>query len=265
MKTVLAILCCMVFIISFFLFSPFFLDSSGTVPQVSAGVHEIAGDLLVQSHYPDAALACYQYAAMYDPGNNEVRRSIGVALIKLGRYQEASGVYQDLVAGDPSDFKSWKNLAVVQRMENESAASLESYRHARELKPGDSTVVLGESLVYIDESRYEEAFRTFDQYYPTDHEEAQFLLLKGDLLMSMSEALDQDLKTMYSSLSSGASPSGDMSQKYSQELEYLQEAAECYQQAIAKDPLIYPQVTMRMLARVQKSVTTYDDILLELN
>jgi tetratricopeptide (TPR) repeat protein len=102
-------------------------------------------------------LECYQELVNSDPRNAIARNGLGIALARLGRYEEAEGQFRSAIASRAGFPDAYFNLAGVVQSTGRFGESEMPLRRALKLKPVylDARVSLGMSLVLL--NRLEEA------------------------------------------------------------------------------------------------------------
>lgn len=112
-------------------------------------------------------MECYQELVNSDPRNAIARNGLGIALARLGRYEEAEGQFRSAIASRAGFPEAYFNLAGVLQSTGRFGESEMPLRRALKLKPVylDARVSLGMSLVLLnrlEEARdcYEKALRS---------------------------------------------------------------------------------------------------------
>ncbi|MEO0859845.1 MAG: tetratricopeptide repeat protein [Pseudomonadota bacterium] len=95
----------------------------------------IVGDRLLEAGEAELALASYMRAAAQDGLTDDVRLSISLANIRLGRLGQAENVLRDVLRSDPKNAKAMNNLGVVLLERNELGEAHSLFRAAFALQP----------------------------------------------------------------------------------------------------------------------------------
>ncbi len=82
-----------------------------------------------------AALEKFRQAAAIDPANAGTQCGIADELYQLGRIDEASGVFAEVVAKDSNIASAWHGLGLIARQRGERLLALEHFRRAANLEP----------------------------------------------------------------------------------------------------------------------------------
>jgi tetratricopeptide (TPR) repeat protein len=124
------------------------------------------GEYLARGAYTEA-MECYQELVNTDPRNAIARNGLGIALARLGRYEEAESQFRSAIASRAGFPEAHFNLAGVLQSTGRFGESEMPLRRALKLKPAylDARVSLGMSLVLLnrlEEARdcYEKALRS---------------------------------------------------------------------------------------------------------
>jgi tetratricopeptide (TPR) repeat protein len=124
----------------------------------------------------DAALEDLTNAERDHPNDARVRNFRGIALISLGRTEEAATEYQQAIRLNPTMEDAYRNLGFLQWTQHELAAAAKNLEHAVQLSPDDSFAHYYLGRVHLDGLRYREAFEEFDRSHVPWPEDPAFLL-----------------------------------------------------------------------------------------
>lgn len=102
----------------------------------AAAAHELGHVYLQQGRFA-RALEAYRHAAQQQPGEPAYRRSVAVALRRLGHLEEAEAELRDLIAASGSDAATYAELGEVYADAGHDAKAVESYARAVALRPDD--------------------------------------------------------------------------------------------------------------------------------
>jgi protein O-GlcNAc transferase len=103
---------------------------------------DMCGVYYTMHNYPKAALECEKALHLF-PNDRTLLRTYGAILRKLGRIEEAMGVYNHMLSSQPNDVKTLLNLANLYYLsleDREQANNL--YARALEIEPGNAQVIL---------------------------------------------------------------------------------------------------------------------------
>jgi tetratricopeptide (TPR) repeat protein len=207
------------------------------VPMVAPGVTEktvvrdaqvFLGDTCATANQSEFALTFYEGALSMNATDPVIMKKKGAMLIKCGRAQEAETVYQQILSQDPNDIKAL-------------------------VKTGDTLASKG-SL--------NEAIRYYDAALVINPQDAHTLVKKGDAYLMMSMAETQKLSAAAKDLTNQTAPAPTTQM---QNIDSYQEAMNSYQKAMQIDPKLSVIVSARVMTATQSQVSTYQDILNNLN
>lgn len=105
----------------------------------AAAAHELGHVYLQQGRFA-RALEAYRHATQQQPGEPAYRRSVAMALRRLGRLDEAQAELHDLIAGSGGDAATYAELGEVYADAGRCAEAVESYARAVALRPDDPSL-----------------------------------------------------------------------------------------------------------------------------
>jgi len=79
--------------------------------------HYHLGTLLMASDAPEECVSNLRSALLYNPGNVRAANNLGVALMRLARYEEASEAFNRALAADPRHANSMYNMACISSLQ----------------------------------------------------------------------------------------------------------------------------------------------------
>jgi tetratricopeptide (TPR) repeat protein len=88
-----------------------FLEQARDKGEDSATLHGNLGDVYFKLELWEEAVRSYRNALRYQKRNHGWRRSLGIALAKLGRSREAEQKFREILALSPEDADAWRELA----------------------------------------------------------------------------------------------------------------------------------------------------------
>lgn len=227
MRLITIIIVVLVIVVGWFVAVPMFAPDV-TEKTVVRDAQVFLGDTCATANQSELALTLYDGALTMNATDPAILKKKGSMLIKCGRATEAETVYQQILSQDPNDV-----TALV--------------------KTGDNLASKG-SLT--------EAIRYYDAALAINPQDASTLVKKGDAYLMMSMAENQKLTTAAKSLND---PTGPAPAVQMQNMNSYQEAMNSYQKAMQIDPKLSVIVSARVMTATQSQVSTYQDILNNLN
>jgi tetratricopeptide (TPR) repeat protein len=251
----------LVFATMFYLFSPFSMAAPPFYSEIVSTTHRAAGDLMQGTTREDISLACYDRALQFSPADTSLHEKRGIVLSRMGRIGEAVTAYDQALATDPNrgDLYADKGSLLI-KMERYRDA-LTTYQTARGLGYSGAQIDINEGMALIELGNYTTAIAIFDELVADAPKDAKNWINRGDALLTISEKMDENVLLQYQEIRN--SSGGKISQESRSPLaiEPYEEAVHCYQRAIEIDPFLAPTVAFRVLARYQKTVSTFSGIL----
>ena len=86
----------------------------------------------------EKALKSFEKAAKADPRMLSAQVNCGIALLSLGRAEEAKKILESVVNQDPKDSYAWFNLGLIAKNASDSQPAIEAFRHVTEIDPNDA-------------------------------------------------------------------------------------------------------------------------------
>ncbi len=127
------------------------------LPPGDARLEYAQGLLSANLGYPEAAVASFRRALQSNPNSLAVRQDLGVALVRMGKWSEASAVLGPLAQEQPHSFLvSYLNALALQNSQHPREAEAEARRAlGLDLKSADAHTLLGITL--SSQGRFDEA------------------------------------------------------------------------------------------------------------
>jgi tetratricopeptide (TPR) repeat protein len=211
------------------------------VPMVAPGVTEktvvrdaqvTLGDTCALMNQSELALTMYEGALSANATDPVLLKKKGAMLIKCGRANEAETIYQQVLSQNAND-----TVALI--------------------KTGDSMVKQG---------KLTEAITYYDAALAISPRDASTLMKKGDAYLVMSVAETQNLKV--GSITDSGTSAGTQAPSSAQQMETMQSyqnAMTAYQKAMEIDPKLSLMISTRVMGATQTQVSSYQDILNNIN
>ncbi len=136
-----------------------------------AGFQVNLGNVLVEMHRLDDALAAYQRAIELDARSADTYNNIGAVYRALERFDDARSAYDKALAIDPKHMGAWNNLGLLHDARGEIEAAIRAYLTALDLAPGhrNSAYLLGITFYKVGQlAKAAEVFRLWAQRDPDD-------------------------------------------------------------------------------------------------
>jgi len=105
-------------------------------------------ELLKAGNCDDAALNAFNKAIELDPKESKIWCRKGVALDRLGRWDEALKSHEKAIELNPSYANAWYNKAAILEQLGRYSLSLETYKKTLELQPDDADAWYNCALIY---------------------------------------------------------------------------------------------------------------------
>lgn len=115
-------------------------DSGSHAGNYAVVLFHLANKLYLQERF-EPALAYLDRARQVDPKNKYVLNLAGIVEYSLGRYQEAQGTFEYLIAADPAFVSAYLNLGNVLWESGQEDAALVTWKQALSLSPENSAVI----------------------------------------------------------------------------------------------------------------------------
>jgi len=88
-------------------------------------------------------------------------RRLGMLYINMGRYKDAEKIFRKLTGIDSSDYRSWLNLGVSQKMQKKKKEAEKSLKNAVKAAPTNASVHYQLGLFYAESGRFKDAGKLF--------------------------------------------------------------------------------------------------------
>jgi len=127
------------------------------LPPGDARLEYAQGMLSTDLGYPEAAVRSFRRALAINPDSQVVRRDLGAALMRIGKWSEAADVLGPLAESQPSSFQpAYLHALALQNSQHPKEAETEARRALQmDANSADAHTLLGLSL--SSQSRYDEA------------------------------------------------------------------------------------------------------------
>lgn len=100
-----------------------------------------------ETRSPETALECLQNAKKYAPGRSDILNLEGMALISLGRLDEAQKIFEDIQKKSPNDIDSRFGLAELNLFRGRMSGAESLYSDALKINPGNVKALLSLALI----------------------------------------------------------------------------------------------------------------------
>jgi tetratricopeptide (TPR) repeat protein len=110
-----------------------------------------------QLKQPKQAIDAYRKSLALEPDNLDVERALAKSLRHDGQEKAALSVYDDIIAGDPSDASAYMSAAEIERSEGRYTEALGNLQKAASLATDSLEVAYDEAVVYQKLGQYSEA------------------------------------------------------------------------------------------------------------
>ena len=129
----------------------------------------------------DKALKSFEQAIAADPGLESARTNQGIALLALGRADEAKRVLQAAVKADGKDLYAWYNLGLLFKNNADSPSAIDAFRHVAEIDPNDPDTWYFLGSIYAQNRQLPEAIDAFQRALKLNplHASAEFGLARA--------------------------------------------------------------------------------------
>lgn len=127
------------------------------LPPGDARLEYAQGMLSADLGYPEAAVASFRRALQINPNSQIVRQDLGAALVRTGKWSEASQVLGPLAVSQPNSYQvAYLNALALQNSQHSKEAEGEARRAlALDADSVDAHTLLG--LIFSSQGRYDEA------------------------------------------------------------------------------------------------------------
>ncbi|MCK4548316.1 MAG: tetratricopeptide repeat protein [Candidatus Eisenbacteria sp.] len=122
---------------------------------------------VIQAYY-DKAVAVYDEALEFAPGNTDIMEGRAYTLTAATRYEEAVAEYQRVLAKKPDDASVHVNKAYALGKMGEVDSAVQAYSRAVELDPNDRDTILRIARLLYDNNREPESRAWFGRAYMMD-------------------------------------------------------------------------------------------------
>jgi Flp pilus assembly protein TadD len=128
----------------------------------------LLGEVLLKLHNPDGALGHYE-AAIASPEKRALAlQGAGLALLQLGRTDDASTKLEEAVAADASLWRALNALARVYDARHDWSAAETAYRNAIAANPNQANLYNNLGMSYLLQHRFDEAIAEFQRAITLD-------------------------------------------------------------------------------------------------
>jgi predicted O-linked N-acetylglucosamine transferase (SPINDLY family) len=97
----------------------------------------LMGTIAGEAGQPELALDCFDQVLALGPNVAEAHGNRGIALMALGRMDEAEGAFRRSIELDPRKAEPWYALGNLKTAQDEHPAAFEAFLHALEIEPRD--------------------------------------------------------------------------------------------------------------------------------
>jgi Flp pilus assembly protein TadD len=128
----------------------------------------LLGEVLLRLHDPAAALGHYEAAAALPEKRPSALQGAGIALLQLGRPDEAAPKLQEATAADASLWRALNALARIYDSRHDWAAAESTYRSAIAASPKQAILFNNLGMSYLLQHRFDEAIAQFREAVTLD-------------------------------------------------------------------------------------------------
>ena len=128
----------------------------------------LLGEVLLRLHDPATALGHYEAAAALPEKRPSALQGAGIALLQLGRPDEAAAKLQEATAADASLWRAFNALARIYDSRHDWAAAESAYRSAIAASPKQAILFNNLGMSYLMQHRFDEAVAQFREAVALD-------------------------------------------------------------------------------------------------
>ncbi|MGH9511035.1 MAG: FG-GAP-like repeat-containing protein [Terriglobales bacterium] len=129
----------------------------------------------------EKGLAHFQQAAKLDPHLNIATVNRAIALLNLGRLDEAKPLLDEAIKKEPKDPHAWYGVGLMDKNSSDPQAAVDAFRHVTEIDPNDADTWYFLASVYSQLRQFPLAIDAFDHAIKLNplHASAQFGLSRA--------------------------------------------------------------------------------------
>ena len=128
----------------------------------------LLGEVLLKVHNPDGALGHYEAAAGLPEKRALALQGAGIALLQLGRTDDAATKLEQAVAADASLWRALSALARIYDSRHDWSAAETAYGNAIAASPNTAILYNNHGMSYLMQHRFEEAIAEFQRAVTLD-------------------------------------------------------------------------------------------------
>lgn len=128
----------------------------------------LLGEVLLRLHDPATALGHYEAAAALPEKRPSALQGAGIALLQLGRPDEAAAKLQEATAADASLWRAFNALGRIYDSRHDWAAAESAYRSAIAASPKQAILFNNLGMSYLMQHRFDEAVAQFREAVALD-------------------------------------------------------------------------------------------------
>ena len=126
------------------------------------------GMALMNRHEFTHALGQFQTACVMNPGSDAGCLNMGIALLYMGRLNEADSILAKSVQRDPQNGRAWFNLALVERAAGNDGIALQDFEKVASVDPNDAATQYLIGSLCLKAKQYPEAISSFSNAIELD-------------------------------------------------------------------------------------------------
>lgn len=120
-----------------------------------------AGMALMVHHEFTQALGRFQTACVMNPTSDTGCLNMGIALLYMGRLNDAASILGKSAQRDPRNPRAWFNLGLVERAAGNDGVAVQDFEKAAALDPNDSATQYAIGALYLKAQQYQQAISSF--------------------------------------------------------------------------------------------------------
>jgi tetratricopeptide (TPR) repeat protein len=119
------------------------------------------GMALMDRHEYTHALGHFQTACVMNPASDAGCLNMGIALLYMGRLNDATNILVKSVQRDPRNPRTWFSLGLVEKARGNDAAAVECFEKVASIDPNDSATQYLVGSLYLKAKEYQQAISSF--------------------------------------------------------------------------------------------------------
>ena len=135
-----------------------------------AALHGSLGLALAKGGRTQDAIDEFEKCLVLDPERFDITKQLGMALYKFERFKEAKERFETVVQQRPEDAEAYEWLFTINNRVDQQLDNLPVLERLAELRPDDPQYIYAQIMVYHQNDLFEDALKTYEKLSPKERE-----------------------------------------------------------------------------------------------